>query len=73
MVDLLSSQKLLWKLGSFGDDGRMFESKPLDPSDEPDLLQEVKEARTALIEQVHDTGLYSVLTVFNIAKGVFVF
>lgn len=51
----------------------MFESKPLDPSDEPDLLQEVKEARTALIEQVHDTGLYSVLTVFNIAKGVFVF
>lgn len=34
------------------DDGRMFESKPLDQSDEPELLQEVNEARAALIEQV---------------------
>ena len=31
----------------------MFENKPLDHSDEPELLQEVNEARAALIEQVH--------------------
>lgn len=36
-----------------GDDGRVFESKPLDQSDEPELLQEAQEARTALIEQVN--------------------
>ena len=53
MVDLLTSQKLIWKLRSSGDDGRMFENKPLDHSDEPELLQEVNEARAALIEQVH--------------------
>lgn len=52
MVDLLTNQKLIWKLGSVGDDGRVFESKPLDQSDEPELLQEAHEARTALIEQV---------------------
>ncbi|XP_070780213.1 ribosome-releasing factor 2, mitochondrial [Enoplosus armatus] len=54
VVDLLTNQKLIWKLRSMGDDGRMFESKPLDESDEPELLQEVNEARTALIEQVAD-------------------
>ncbi|XP_019937510.2 ribosome-releasing factor 2, mitochondrial [Paralichthys olivaceus] len=59
VVDLLTNQKLIWKLKSIGeksigDDGRMFESKPLDHSDEPELLQEVKEARAALIEQVAD-------------------
>ncbi|XP_073334806.1 ribosome-releasing factor 2, mitochondrial [Pagrus major] len=54
VVDLLTNQKLIWKLGSLGDDGRMFESKPLDQSDEPEVLQEVNEARTALIEQVAD-------------------
>lgn len=59
MVDLLTSQKLLWKPKSLGDDGRMFESKPLDQTDEPELVQEVKEARGALIEQVPDTALHS--------------
>ncbi|XP_045922049.1 ribosome-releasing factor 2, mitochondrial [Micropterus dolomieu] len=54
VVDLLTNQKLIWKLRSMGDDGRMFESKPLDHSDGPELLQEVNEARTALIEQVAD-------------------
>ncbi|XP_056259889.1 ribosome-releasing factor 2, mitochondrial [Seriola aureovittata] len=54
VVDLLTNQKLIWKLRSMGDDGRMFESKPLDQSDEPELLQEVNEARMALIEQVAD-------------------
>ncbi|XP_044031300.1 ribosome-releasing factor 2, mitochondrial [Siniperca chuatsi] len=54
VVDLLTNQKLIWKLRSMGDDGRMFESKPLDQSDEPELLREVSEARAALIEQVAD-------------------
>ncbi|XP_029300411.1 ribosome-releasing factor 2, mitochondrial [Cottoperca gobio] len=60
VVDLLTNQKLVWKQRSGirsmrdEDDGRMFESKPLDQSDEPDLLQEVTEARAALIEQVAD-------------------
>ncbi|KAG8010597.1 Ribosome-releasing factor 2, partial [Nibea albiflora] len=54
VVDLLTNQKLMWKLSSSGDDGRMFESKPLDQSHEPELVQEVNEARMALIEQVAD-------------------
>ncbi|KAM7392565.1 hypothetical protein PAMA_007602 [Pampus argenteus] len=54
VVDLLTNQKLIWKLKSTGDDGRLFEIKPLDQSDAPELLQEVNEARTALIEQVAD-------------------
>ncbi|XP_058473048.1 ribosome-releasing factor 2, mitochondrial [Solea solea] len=54
VVDLITSQKLIWKLSSAGGDGRLFESAPLNQSDEPDLLQEVSEARAALIEQVAD-------------------
>ncbi|XP_070845335.1 ribosome-releasing factor 2, mitochondrial [Chaetodon trifascialis] len=54
VVDLLTNQKLIWNPKSLGDDGQTFESKPLDQSDEPELLQEVKEARMALIEQIAD-------------------
>ncbi|XP_062290091.1 ribosome-releasing factor 2, mitochondrial [Scomber scombrus] len=54
VVDLLTNQKLIWKLKSSENDGRVFEIKPLEHSDEPELLQEVSEARTALIEQVAD-------------------
>ncbi|GAA6219261.1 ribosome-releasing factor 2, mitochondrial [Lates japonicus] len=54
VVDLLTNQKLTWQQRSMGDDGRVFESKPLDQSDDPELLQEVNEARAALIEQVAD-------------------
>uniref|UniRef100_A0A665W664 Elongation factor G2 n=1 Tax=Echeneis naucrates TaxID=173247 RepID=A0A665W664_ECHNA len=54
VVDLLTNQKLTWKLRSMGDDGRVFESETLNQSDEPDLLQVVNEARMALIEQVAD-------------------
>lgn len=57
VVDLLTNQKLLWKPRSLEDDGRLFESRPLDESDDAELLQEVKEARTALIEQVQDMML----------------
>ncbi|XP_041816101.1 ribosome-releasing factor 2, mitochondrial [Chelmon rostratus] len=54
VVDLLTNQKLMWNLSSLENDGRMFESKPLEQSDAPELLQEVKEARAALIEQIAD-------------------
>ncbi|XP_006796905.1 ribosome-releasing factor 2, mitochondrial [Neolamprologus brichardi] len=54
VVDLLTSQKLMWKMKSMRDDGRAFEVKALDRSDDPDLLQVVSDARTALIEQVAD-------------------
>ncbi|KAF7662189.1 hypothetical protein LDENG_00243570 [Lucifuga dentata] len=54
VVDLLTNQKLLWKTKSIGDDGRVFETKQLCQSDNPELLQEAKDARVALIEQVAD-------------------
>uniref|UniRef100_A0A665W696 Elongation factor G2 n=1 Tax=Echeneis naucrates TaxID=173247 RepID=A0A665W696_ECHNA len=54
VVDLLTNQKLTWKLRSMGDDGRVFESETLNQSDEPDLLQVVNEARMALIEQLQE-------------------
>uniref|UniRef100_A0A4W6F2P9 Elongation factor G2 n=1 Tax=Lates calcarifer TaxID=8187 RepID=A0A4W6F2P9_LATCA len=54
VVDLLTNQKLTWQQRSMGDDGRVFESKPLDQSDDPELLQEVSEARAALIEQLQE-------------------
>ncbi|KAI9534913.1 G elongation factor, mitochondrial 2 [Dissostichus eleginoides] len=56
VVDLLTNQKLIWKHKTMRDeeDGRIFEITPLDESEEPELLQEVSEARTALIEQVAD-------------------
>ncbi|XP_029940734.1 ribosome-releasing factor 2, mitochondrial isoform X2 [Salarias fasciatus] len=54
VVDLLTNQKLIWKLKSQRDDGRGFEVKSLGPADDPELLQVVGEARTALIEQVAD-------------------
>lgn len=68
VVDLLSNQKLIWKLRSMGDDGRTFESRPLDQSDEPELLQEVDEARAALIEQVHVITSTAMSTIVNIEK-----
>lgn len=53
MVDLVTNQKLLWKQGSLRDDGQIFDSSLLDQTDEAKLVKEVKEARMALIEQVH--------------------
>ncbi|KAM8827628.1 ribosome-releasing factor 2, mitochondrial isoform 2-T2 [Spinachia spinachia] len=54
VVDLLTNHKLTWKQTSTSDDGQVFERRTLDQSDGPDLLQEVSEARAALIEQVAD-------------------
>uniref|UniRef100_A0A3P9KP47 Elongation factor G2 n=1 Tax=Oryzias latipes TaxID=8090 RepID=A0A3P9KP47_ORYLA len=54
VVDLLTNQKLIWRPGSARDDGRVFDTYTLDQSVEPELVQEVGEARAALIEQVAD-------------------
>ncbi|XP_061657938.1 ribosome-releasing factor 2, mitochondrial [Syngnathoides biaculeatus] len=53
VVDLLTNQRLTWKPA---DDGRTFETAPLGESRREDssLLREVRQARTALIEQVAD-------------------
>uniref|UniRef100_A0A8C5GFS6 Elongation factor G2 n=1 Tax=Gouania willdenowi TaxID=441366 RepID=A0A8C5GFS6_GOUWI len=54
VVDLLTNQKLTWGSKSTRDDGRAFESKALDGSDDADLLHAVREGRTALIEQLQE-------------------
>lgn len=54
LVDLITNQKMTWKVKSREEDGRVFETKPLSQSDDPELLKEAKEARGALIEQVAD-------------------
>lgn len=54
IIDLLTNQKLLWKAKSIEDDGRCYEVLPLAQSDEPELLQAAREARSTLIEQVAD-------------------
>ncbi|KAM4634449.1 ribosome-releasing factor 2, mitochondrial isoform 2-T3 [Polymixia lowei] len=54
LVDLLTNQKIIWKMKSTEDNGRVFQTKPLSQTDNPELLQEAKRARAALIEQVAD-------------------
>lgn len=65
---MLTNQKLLWKPKSLEDDGRLFESRPLDESDDAELRKEVKEARMALIEQVQDVMLRSNVHGFKSCK-----
>lgn len=60
----MTNQKLLWKQKSLRDDGRNFDSSPLDQSDEAELVKEVREARLSLIEQVR----FSMLNLLNILK-----
>ncbi|NWJ08264.1 RRF2M factor, partial [Crypturellus undulatus] len=52
LVDVVTKERIIWKSGL--DDGKMFEQKPLLEADDPDLFQEVQDARNALIEQVAD-------------------
>jgi len=54
-VDLITRQKITWQGSSLTDDGRAFEISALQPSDDPDVLQAVSEARETLIEQVKHT------------------
>ncbi|NWI19619.1 RRF2M factor, partial [Crypturellus soui] len=52
LVDVVTKEQIIWKSGL--DDGKMFEQKPLLEADDPNLFQEVQDARNALIEQVAD-------------------
>uniref|UniRef100_A0A9J8AE79 Elongation factor G2 n=1 Tax=Cyprinus carpio carpio TaxID=630221 RepID=A0A9J8AE79_CYPCA len=54
LVDLITRQKMTWQGSSLTYDGHAFETSALQPSDDPDVLQAVSEARATLIEQVAD-------------------
>ncbi|NXA44860.1 RRF2M factor, partial [Nothocercus julius] len=54
LVDVVTKERIIWKSTSGLDDGKIFEQKPLLEADDPNLFQEVQDARNALIEQVAD-------------------
>uniref|UniRef100_A0A4W4ESE7 Elongation factor G2 n=1 Tax=Electrophorus electricus TaxID=8005 RepID=A0A4W4ESE7_ELEEL len=53
LVDLITKQRMTWPVYAI-EDGRVFESRVLESTDDPQLLDEVSLARGALIEQVAD-------------------
>ncbi|XP_061225528.1 ribosome-releasing factor 2, mitochondrial [Neopsephotus bourkii] len=52
LVDVVTKEQIIWKPDL--DDGKNFEQKLLLEADEPDLFQDVQDARNTLIEQVAD-------------------
>ncbi|NXT77243.1 RRF2M factor, partial [Zapornia atra] len=52
LVDVVTKEKIIWKPDL--DDGKNFEQKLLLEVDDPNLFQEVQDARNTLIEQVAD-------------------
>ncbi|NXK39841.1 RRF2M factor, partial [Piprites chloris] len=54
LVDIVTKEKIIWKPISDLDDGKNFERKLLLEADDPNLFQEVQDARNTLIEQVAD-------------------
>ncbi len=58
LVDLITRQKMTWQGSALTYDGRAFETSALQPSDDPDVLQAVSEARATLIEQVKQKNFY---------------
>uniref|UniRef100_A0A8C1PB60 GTP dependent ribosome recycling factor mitochondrial 2 n=1 Tax=Cyprinus carpio TaxID=7962 RepID=A0A8C1PB60_CYPCA len=54
LVDLITRQKMTWQGSSLTYDGHAFETSALQPSDDPDVLQAVSEARATLIEQLQE-------------------
>lgn len=52
LVDLITKQRMTWLGKARSEDGRAFETRPLQPTDEPEFLEEVNQARATLIEQV---------------------
>ncbi|NXE44629.1 RRF2M factor, partial [Casuarius casuarius] len=54
LVDVVTKERIIWKSTSALDDGKIFEQKPLLEADDPNLFQEVQDARNTLIEQVAD-------------------
>ncbi|NWT05783.1 RRF2M factor, partial [Mionectes macconnelli] len=54
VVDVVTKEKIIWKPTSDLDNGKKFERKLLLEPDDPNLFQEVQDARNTLIEQVAD-------------------
>ncbi|XP_009073615.1 PREDICTED: ribosome-releasing factor 2, mitochondrial [Acanthisitta chloris] len=54
LIDVVTKEQIIWKPTSDSDDGKNFERKLLLEADDPNLFQEVQDARNALIEQVAD-------------------
>ncbi|XP_074789005.1 ribosome-releasing factor 2, mitochondrial isoform X3 [Athene noctua] len=54
LVDVVTKEQIIWKATSDLDDGKNFEQKLLLEADDPNLFQEVQDARNTLIEQVAD-------------------
>ncbi|KAM9441483.1 ribosome-releasing factor 2, mitochondrial [Clarias gariepinus] len=54
LVDLITKQRMTWQGKSWAEDGRAFETRALLPTDDPEFLDELKQARATLIEQVAD-------------------
>ncbi|KAF5893994.1 ribosome-releasing factor 2, mitochondrial, partial [Clarias magur] len=54
LVDLITKQRMTWQGKSWAEDGRAFETRALQPSDDPEFLDAVNQARATLIEQVAD-------------------
>ncbi|PKU29596.1 ribosome-releasing factor mitochondrial isoform x1 [Limosa lapponica baueri] len=52
LVDVVTKEQIIWKSTSDLDDGKNFEQKLLLKVDDPNLFQEVLDARNTLIEQV---------------------
>ncbi|XP_010391097.1 ribosome-releasing factor 2, mitochondrial isoform X2 [Corvus cornix cornix] len=52
LVDVVTKEQIIWKPTSDLDDGKNFERKPLQETDDPNLFQEVQDARNTLIEQL---------------------
>lgn len=52
LVDLITEQRMTWLGKSWSEDGRGFQTRALQPTDDPEFLDEVNQARAALIEQV---------------------
>lgn len=49
---------MMWQENSLTHDGRSFEINSLQPSDDPDVVLAVSEARAALIEQVKHKNVF---------------
>uniref|UniRef100_A0A8D0FUH3 Elongation factor G2 n=1 Tax=Strix occidentalis caurina TaxID=311401 RepID=A0A8D0FUH3_STROC len=54
LVDVVTKEQIIWKATSDLDDGKNFEQKLLLEADDPNLFQEVQDARNTLIEQLAD-------------------
>uniref|UniRef100_A0A8C0ZFX4 Ribosome-releasing factor 2, mitochondrial n=1 Tax=Cyanistes caeruleus TaxID=156563 RepID=A0A8C0ZFX4_CYACU len=57
LVDVVTKEQITWKPTSDLDDGKNFERKLLLETDDPNLFQEVQDARNTLIEQVKTADL----------------